>query len=549
MLRLPSGRVVDIAIDRARHHALRCRGLGQGASHDQLHALVDVVFRNLDESGEPCLGWTEFDYTYSGYILAQIPLLKDWPEADKVALLQWVAEPNQIRRIETARRRLEGVESLSVKHNSSPDYLYSVLLERIETLNLTRATVSQWRATLFNLKKSGVRDEELQWSGVLNFLKKFPDDEVLEKKLILQAVNFKTTHLELTSQRIWGEGGGLCFRETGQCMNNQSTMRYRFNLDASCVFVLRYVDDLCNYRVGVIKTLTYGHYMALNKYWFALDYYDNPITNKYGNQPLFFSSSEDAMAAANVHASDTLGLKNGASFHAPYGYLTLHGGQDYREWLLSLPDFQRTFFGSHYFDHNVLLHVRTTTRTSNDGHRLMFIEELQSDWHQSGQRLGYDSSPWGSVANAPFKNEWVALALKLMLVRASRNGFDGIAWPSGEIQETRYARTLHSIKQRYDREIPKILNKLGKSFSCQVSQTKIATKDPWLTLVRDKDKWHVTDCGGKFKTRAKYNRDQALEVMALHSKTVDLEVPVFWFNEHLKQQISEQGLPLFGESY
>jgi len=306
------------------------------------------------------------------------------------------------------------------------------------------------------------------------------------------------------------------------------------------------VDDLINYRVGVIKTLQYGHSMSLNTHWFALDSYGKPISRSDA-QTLFFSSSEEAIVAATAHAKTHFGLTSGVSFHAPYGYLTLHGGEDYREWMLSLPDYQRTFFGSHYFDHNVLLHVRSTSRIDADGRKLMFIEELQSDWHQSGKRHGYDSSPWGSVANAPFKKEWVSLALKLMLVRASTNGFDGIAWANGDIQETRYARDLSTIKQRYDVELPKILNKLGKMFGSKVSQTKIETKDPWLTLVKNKDHWRVTDHAGQFRTRAKYNRNEALALMARHSKTVDLTVPVFWLNDTLKQQINEQGLPLFGE--
>ena len=548
MLTLSSGRVVDLSADRAKYHALRHPGVGPTSTHQQLYSLVDVVYRKVDQHGEPMRGWTEYDFQYSGFTLADIRTTSDWSEGDKNALYRWVTQSSQCQYIETARRRLhDNQQQLSIKFNSSPDYLYSLLQQRVEKLSLTRATVEQWRATIHNLQQQGIREEELRWSGLLAFLNKQTNDTVLSKAQILMAIDLSNIRLSLSCEKIWGVDGGLCFEEVAQRMPHQVVYRAALKLDETCHCILRYVDRNYNYRIGVVKTLQPGHKMALNKCWFALDPYGRAILNGETNR--YFGSSESAIAAADKHARECLGLRSGSRFHTRYDHLTLFGGNDYREWLITLPDYQRTFFGAHYYDHNVLVHVRTTTRRDHQGRKLLFIEELQSDWHQSGQRYGYDTSIWGKVANAPFKKEWAALAAKLMLIRASQNGFDGIAWPSGDIQETRYAKELHAIKRHYDREIPQALNKLGKPFQCEVGSGWIETRDPWLNLVRANDKWRVEDGKGKFKTRAKYeSREEALAVITRHCRSIDLQVPVFMISEALRWQIAEKGLPLFGNT-
>lgn len=546
MLTLADGRVVDISVDRARYHALR-RAVRRSAVPTQLQQVVDVIQRHRGPEGQVRRGWTEFDYVYSGLTAADVSQADDWSAEDKRRFHAWLQAPAQRQRMEQARRRLPEDElALSVKVNSAPRHLYSALQRRLEALPLQRASLGQWRATILNMAGDGIRQEEIDWSGVLPRLaQQGADDRLLDKTEVLACINLSHLRLELSSEQVWGEQGGLYFREVAQRLPHQAVYRAALKLDQSCHCVLRYVDDNCNYRVGVVKTLAYGHHMALNKYWFVLDPDGRPLPNQ-DTGGFFYDSSEPAMQAADAHAATTRGLKGGASFHTRYDHLTLYGGRDYREWLLSLPDYQRSFFGAHYFDHNVLVHIRTTTREDHRGRKLLFIEELQSDWHQNGSRHGYDNHPWGQIANAPFKKEWPALAVKLMLIRASQNGFDGLAWPYGEIQEGRYARPLAAIRRRYDREIPEALNRLGAQDQARVATTWIETKDPWLNLVRSQDKWQVVDGQGKFATRARYSRAQAMEIMARHSKAIDLQVPVFFIGDRLRWRIAQQGLPLFG---
>lgn len=547
MLSLVSGRVVSLSVDRAKYHALQHRGPAPDAYHRALYKLVDVIYRKRNDDGSPRRGWTEHDYEFSGYTLADIYQANDWSDTDKAALYRWAAERTQKQLIETCRRRLvECQPQLSTKYYRAPQSLYSHLEHSLQALPLQAATAQQWQSTIRNIP--GIRQEELDWSGLHTALSQISATTMLTKQQVLDVINFRNIRLELSAEKIWGIDGGLSFREVAQRMPHQATYRATLKLDAQCQCVLRYIDDSYNYRVGVVKTLETNHHMALNRFWFALDPYGRAIHNP-GNNSLFFPNSEAAKASADKHARNELNLKGGASFHTRFDHLTLYGGENYREWLVTLPDYQRIFFGAHHFDHNVLAHLRTTTRLDAEGRKLLFIEEVQSDWHQNGQQLDYDSNPWGMIANAPFKKEWPVLAIKLMLIHASQNGFDGIGWADGDIQETRYTRALQAIKRRYDVEIPNALKRLGKPFQTVVERTTITTRDPWLNVVKERNKWRVSDGTGKFETRDKYHsREQAMQLLHRHCKSIELPVSAFIINDNLRLQIAERGLPLFGET-
>ncbi|MCX6908390.1 MAG: phosphoribosyltransferase [Verrucomicrobia bacterium] len=160
------------------------------------------------------------------------------------------------------------------------------------------------------------------------------------------------------------------------------------------------------------------------------------------------------------------------------------------------------FRSSHFDEPNVLAHVRFNERTMADGRRIVFLEEVQSDWHQKGRREGYNNqqakerraqindrlkellqkfgndgarmakeSPEyeelrkelntlpisGTVPNAPFKGEgWKKLALKRMMVWAAENGYDGVGWTTGEQQAARYDLSKQVDRVTYNPETQRI---------------------------------------------------------------------------------------------
>ena len=96
------------------------------------------------------------------------------------------------------------------------------------------------------------------------------------------------------------------------------------------------------------------------------------------------------------------------------------------------------FKSSHWSEPNVLAHFRLNDRTV-DGQRVLFIEEIQSDWHQKGKKNGYGIFV-GNVPDAPFKSTpaWSMLAFKRVLRLAVEQGYDSVAWTPGEVQAERY---------------------------------------------------------------------------------------------------------------
>jgi hypothetical protein len=180
--------------------------------------------------------------------------------------------------------------------------------------------------------------------------------------------------------------------------------------------------------------------------------------------------------------------------------------QDVLDFLKS-GDFEKTDFRSTHFDEpNILVHLRMNTRTDAEGNKVLFLEEVQSDWGQKGKKEGFANKDekfnarktydgyWEitgdngrfvgnvmpdeastaqeavSVVNnrisqnqshkfrqgtpeAPFvtdTNAWTKLGLKVALKEAVKQGADKIAWTTGEQQNERYdlSKSVDSVAYR-----------------------------------------------------------------------------------------------------
>jgi hypothetical protein len=143
---------------------------------------------------------------------------------------------------------------------------------------------------------------------------------------------------------------------------------------------------------------------------------------------------------------------------------------DYAATQSERPEFKST----HFDEPNILAHIRTNDRVI-DGKKTLFVEEVQSDWHQKGKREGYQGdfdhaqalvdrnrfyngkgnmsdAEWsalsnrvkeydrleGGVPDAPFKTTWPDLAMKRVIRQAAEGGYDKVAWTPGSVQADRY---------------------------------------------------------------------------------------------------------------
>jgi len=129
----------------------------------------------------------------------------------------------------------------------------------------------------------------------------------------------------------------------------------------------------------------------------------------------------------------------------------------FEKWMFPVSGGYSNFQSSHWTEPNVLAHVRLNDRTGPNGEKILFVEEIQSDWHQAGRKKGYqrtevgeqkseDGIPWitrqqpstDGVPNAPFKKSWSMLAFKRVLRMAAEQGYESVAWTPGEVQAERY---------------------------------------------------------------------------------------------------------------
>ncbi len=232
---------------------------------------------------------------------------------------------------------------------------------------------------------------------------------------------------------------------------------------------------------------------------------DKFTVQKIETEDLMGYKSLGAIMERSVNDEDAVkqiigSLSSNATKHSTY---QLPGEkEDYRELLLTLPKDNVSksdrFTTGHYDEPNILAHVRFNTRKSPTGERVLFIEELQSDWHTKGREKGYKQQitelPEGSkieeipgnkivmlrpdgkrmlttltdmadpeaeitvkrkalsylnqqnkdsVPDAPFKNNgWIELIMKRMLRYASENNFDRIAWTTSNQQIDRWKNEL-----------------------------------------------------------------------------------------------------------
>jgi hypothetical protein len=71
-----------------------------------------------------------------------------------------------------------------------------------------------------------------------------------------------------------------------------------------------------------------------------------------------------------------------------YAKYQLPGGKNYREIKLRIPTKGKDKFKSKHFEEpNVLAHARVSDRTGPNGEKILHVEEIQSDWHQTARDL------------------------------------------------------------------------------------------------------------------------------------------------------------------
>ena len=128
---------------------------------------------------------------------------------------------------------------------------------------------------------------------------------------------------------------------------------------------------------------------------------DEGVTREYGelvsaytNLPPSTSAEKAEKMLAEIKAMEADNVVGRPKFGPDsHPELSIPGGENHREVALRFPDkkAEQLFFGSHFPESNILAHVRLNDRTGPNGEKILFVEEFQSDWHQRGQKQGYQT--------------------------------------------------------------------------------------------------------------------------------------------------------------
>lgn len=214
---------------------------------------------------------------------------------------------------------------------------YSALLRAVENSPTTKAPAAQWKATL--AKVPGVKAEEIEWSGINEWLDAVTDPE------------------------------------TGSAVSGAGIVDAKGNISREAV-----ADFLREGGVQVEEVVLGG----------GAEEFDALIDARIDE---LMEGGESYGRAANLAMDEFNGRAE-----AQYANYKLPGADDtYRELLIRLPragdkDFrssERHFSG---FD-DVIAHARFTTRTDAEGNRTLFLEEVQSTHHEAGRDQGYRRIP------------------------------------------------------------------------------------------------------------------------------------------------------------
>ncbi|HWQ39162.1 MAG TPA: strawberry notch C-terminal domain-containing protein, partial [Burkholderiales bacterium] len=383
-------------------------------------------------------------------------------------------------------------------------WYYSELAKQIAGLTLKTAPPAQWRGIIQNLK--GVKKEEVEWTGVLDWLAMqqgtvsreavldyLASNGVRVEEVALDTRESVERDAERAADELHARGYSVVYDEVADGVS-------------APVAITRRSDD---------QSYTPGH---------SLEGGDLPLSELPPN----IREMAERLFRETEQKRERLVVR--------YETYTLPGGKNYRELLLKLPSHQRVdardvakefgygpdeplprevvdeiqrridaadrirdaeFESPHWDVSNILAHIRLNERTDSEGARVLFIEEIQSDWSQQGMRRGFsrklnidgwqaqpDGSAWrvtnaqggyegravassaefaiqqvaavraSGIPRAPFvtKTEsWVSLALKRMIRYAAENGFEKIAWTTGEQQAERYDLSKHIAEIIYER--------------------------------------------------------------------------------------------------
>ncbi|NMM07408.1 hypothetical protein [Polaromonas sp.] len=335
-------------------------------------------------------------------------------------------------------------------------FVFSTLRRRLQSMGKTKAAAQQWMSTIENFQKKGLRAAEIEHSNVTAELLDLNDTgeqataAQMASLCIFARLRFSVIPVLNDAKRQ--------LRFTSTPARNVKRAKKLPKAQAGQTRTAVEFDPILGYRIEEVE------HQALwgpESHWQAVAHDGRVVSNERNQNLLFTAESAEALAAndAKLRFPKRLALGRWSSY-------AWTGGDEYREWLITLPHYPASYFSRHFNVRNVLAHVRCDLREGADGERVLLLQEIQSDWAQDARRAisAGDMRP-DAAECPPFLKEWSALAMKLVLLHAAHQGYDAVAWTRGAHQVTRYKGVgATGLTELYDRTLPREVNRMIKPY-------------------------------------------------------------------------------------
>ena len=423
---------------------------------------------------------------------------------------------------EAATGKLEGALAERLRARAGPPPVWrSGLQDVVEQAPIWRGTGQQWLGTLQN--KAGVTADELQWTGLRDYLTQNAD-KPLTKDDVVKAMRPVKLQDTVLSDKVK--------------IKSIELLREQHKTDFELLEKEGFTPELS--PDGAALAFFDGN-----------DIVDAGEIRSFQRQGDV--SAEVAAAATRIDRA-FLNVEDAGSVpaqRARFSEYTLPGGENYREHLIHLSDralikdkqfaegpvtldSSNIYRSPHFSQPNVVAHFRTTDRQLPDGSKALFVEEIQSDWHQAGREKGYRKEALrplttvdkrrydelarlemnervrqgvqeeyanlidrqtlaertndefvGAVPDAPFKSSWPDLALKRAIRTAVDEGKDAVAWTTGKQQADRYDLEYHVKKLIWDPVRAELTGDTGfyKGPTSQFQERNVHTREDLIKYV------------------------------------------------------------------
>jgi hypothetical protein len=379
-------------------------------------------------------------------------------EADRAASEQSQIAAQSVQAASTFElggNALDNLTGQNAMFSYSPAF-YSALSNELGKIVAKQQSVDGWLGNIQGLIKSGkVKADEVEWTGVNEWLKL--QEGKVTKEQVMDYLNGNGVRVEeVTLSNKFGYQATDGFREFDTEADANKDRDGEINWSENEAIKIddsRFEDD---------KYISVTDHEG-NTVFHASKNDDGVIVDEQGEE---YRSWGGALEIAEEKAQEqrdmwlySIGdVEPSEKSGAKYSQYQLAGGENYREVLLTLPvrktltdvqraELKRIFYkskadagnykSSHWDAPNVLAHIRLNDRTDADGKRVLFVEEVQSDWGQDAKKKGIGNS----IPNAPFignTDKWLTLALKRIIKLAADEGYDKVAFINGEQSADRY---------------------------------------------------------------------------------------------------------------